>query len=84
MSRESYKESVEKRKEKQVENLWSEVSKTKGLESIVKLREKLKEVEQRREKTRKYMEETEGNYNGLKKSIREFIRLQNAGRKAKR
>jgi len=50
----------------------------------LKLREKLKAVEEKRSKTRQYMAETEANFNGLKKNIREFIRTQNTGKKAKR
>lgn len=48
MSSTSYKESIEKRKEKQVEAIWDEVGKHPNLSNILKLRDKIKDVEKKR------------------------------------
>ena len=69
------------KKEKEAQEVWRVIGQNEKLKGLMQLHEKIQEVEKSRKENRELMEETNKNYQQLKKNIKEFNRTQNVDRK---
>lgn len=72
---------MNEKKKKQAEEVWRTIGNNEKLKGLMQLHEKIKEVENSRSNNRDCMDETNENYQKLKKNIKDFIRTQNVDRK---
>jgi hypothetical protein len=81
MASEAYREKASQKKEKQAEEVWNKIAQVPELTPLLQLHEKIKELEAKRSKNREFIEETNVNFQALKKSIKDFTRVQNVDKK---
>ncbi len=81
MASQAYKQKTTLKKEKQAEQVWNKISNIPKLQGLLDLHNKIKDLEKTREKNRQYIEETNANFQALKKNIKDFSKVQNVDKK---
>lgn len=81
MASQAYKANMNLKKEKQAQEIWQKIEENPSLKPLADLHHKITDVEIKRKGNREAMEETNQNYQALKKGIKDFIRNQNTDKK---
>ena len=81
MASQAYQANMNKKKEKQAEEVWKKIKDNDQLKGLIQLHEEIKNVEKFRKDNRDYMDTTNQNYQLLKDNIKTFIRAQNIDKK---
>ena len=81
MASQAYMANMNLKKHKQAEQLWKKINDNPQLKGLSQLHTKIEDVEKSRKINRETMEDTNQNYQALKKNIKDFIRTQNVDKK---
>jgi hypothetical protein len=61
--------------------VWNKIAQEPQLAPLLQLHDRIKDLEKKRSKNREFIEETSANFQALKKSIKDFSRVQNVDKK---